>query len=86
MSDSKKLLRAFIKASGYEVEEVVKIERCPRIDGPHSWIEDIEHVDYKVTKKTYIKQDNYLYTIGLSTIEVDYVGDKFPFNRMDPND
>jgi len=45
-----KLLKAFVDASGYEIEEVITIEHAHRIDGPDSWIEDIEHIDYKVTE------------------------------------
>tara|TARA_R100000951_G_scaffold112182_1_gene112184 strand:+ start:5930 stop:6211 length:282 start_codon:yes stop_codon:yes gene_type:complete len=49
MNNTEKLLRAFIEASGYEVEEVQSVESAP-CNGGFCAGGDI--IDYKVTKGT----------------------------------
>ena len=57
MNNTDKLLRAFIEASGYEIETKVTSQE---LHNPHnSNVEIITSTDYKVTKKVSIQHDWY---------------------------
>jgi len=51
MDNTEKLLRAFIKAQGYEIEETVTYDLFHTGIGNPEIIDKIEIIDYKVTKK-----------------------------------
>tara|TARA_R110000850_G_C9746972_1_gene445014 strand:+ start:200 stop:583 length:384 start_codon:yes stop_codon:yes gene_type:complete len=60
MNNTDKLLRAFIEASGYEIEEVVTILDGQTVTekGVTYGNQTVTSIDYKVTKKSSVKGDN----------------------------
>lgn len=69
MTNTDKLLRAFIEASGYEIEEIESVDSIP-CNGGFRAGGDI--IDYKVTKKSITKErrkfltdNNMLFTLAI---------------------